>query len=107
MKGIRQKAETSHPLAKKMENFFFFNLFFPKVFYRHLAFSFDNPLENKVPEGPENKHPSHKTLKKLLNFLKNFSNKIIFVDTCFAVLTTALEEFQQKCHKVWHRGQTW
>ena len=91
LKGIRQKAETFRPLAKKMEKIFFFDLFLPKVFYKHVAFSLDNPLEN-------NQRP--KTIKKIIDFSKkNFSPENTFVDTYFAVLTTALEKFQQKSHK--------
>ena len=85
-----------------------FSIFFsPKVFYRHLAFSLDNPLKKKLPEGPQKNHQSHKTMKKILNFLKKTLVLKNFVDTYFAVLTTALEKFQQKSHKFWHRVQTW
>ena len=88
LKRVWPKAAFFRPLAKKMEKIFFFDLFLPKVFYKHVAFSLDNPLEN-------NQRP--KTIKKIIDFSKkNFSPENTFVDTYFAVLTTALEKFQQK-----------
>ena len=57
-------------MTEKGRKFRLFWSFFPKVCYRHVAFSFDHPLENKLPGGPEKKHQSHKTMKKILHFLK-------------------------------------